>query len=206
MFAARTVQISETDAGATVATQCRYPPVAIAGFLFKGVLWFGTLVIFGGGAFGFISPETATLPIRVFAVLFTVLWAALGLWNGTSLFRRAFARSEFQASESGFRIRHASVLGISQRDYSWDQVELFTEVVTEGEFDHDLAMIVCGRHVALDYSLPPKSATQAVAALSRWLEEYHQKRANPQGGANRSQPVRSETNSASPAPGSGRSP
>src|SRR6266850_654217 len=175
MFAARTVEIIETDGGATVTTECRYPLVAIASFLFKGALWLGFLIIFGGGAFGFISPGTANLPIRVFAGLFTVIWAALGLWSGTSLFRRAFARSEFWASSLGFRVRHASVLGISQRDYSWDEVELFTEVVTGGQFDCDLAMIVCGRHVALDSSLPPKSATQAVAALSRWLEDYRQR-------------------------------
>src|SRR6266496_1908951 len=176
MLAARTVEISDTDAWTTVATQCRYPLLTIAGFLFKGALWLGLLAIFGGGALGFISPETANLPIRVFAGLFTVIWAVLGLWSGTSLFRRAFARSEFRASALGFRVRHASVLGISQRDYSWDEVELFTEVVTGGQFDRDLAMIVCGRHVALDYSLPPKSATHAVAALSRWLGEYRHNR------------------------------
>lgn len=45
-------------------------------------------------------------------------------------------------------------------------------------FRCDLAMAICGRHVALDYNLSAKSATEAVAALSRCLEKYRRKCAN----------------------------
>ena len=206
MFAARTVEIRESDAGATVTTQSRYPLVAVPGFLLSVTLWLGLLIISGGGALGFISPGTANLPTRVFGGLFTVVWAALGLWSGPTVFRKAFTRSEFQASDSGVRVRQASFLGASQKDYSWDQVELFTEVVTGGEFNRDLAMVICGRHVALDYNLSAKSATEAVAALSRCLEKYRHKCANPQSGANGRQPSRSETNRTAAAAASRRSP
>ncbi len=191
MLAARTINIQETDAGTTVSTKCHYPLVAVPVFFLKASLWLGLIMIFGGGALGLISPETASPPIRVFAGLFTVLWAALGLWSGPTSFRKAFARSEFQASQSGFRVRHASFLGTSRRDYSWDQVDRFTEVVTGGEFNRDLAMVVGGRHVALDYGLSAKSATQAAAALSRCLEMYRNKCADPQGRANGRQPSHS---------------
>ncbi len=192
MLAARAVDIQETDGEATVSTRCHYPLVAVPVFFLKTGLWLGLIMIFGGGALGLISPETASPPIRVCAGLFTVIWAALGIWSGPTSFRRAFARSEFHASQSGLRLRHASFLGTSRRDYSWDQVERFTEIVTGGEFNRDLAMVACGRHVALDYGLPAESATQAAAALSRCLEWYRSKCANPQGGANGRQPSRSE--------------
>lgn len=199
MLAARTVKIQETGAGTTVSTQCHYPLVAVPVFLLKASLWLGLIVIFGGGALGLISPGTANPPIRVFAGFFAVLWAALGVWSGPTSFRKAFARSEFQASQSGFRVRHASFLGTWRRDYSWDQVDRFTEVVTGGEFNRDLAMVVGGRHVALDYDLGAKSATQAAAVLSRCLEMYRNQCANPQGRANGRQPSRSETNRTSAA-------
>ncbi len=179
MVAARTVEIRENDAGVTVTTQSRYPLVAVPGFLLSGTLWLGLLIIAGGGALGFISPGTANLPTRVFAGLFTVIWAALGFWSGPTLFRKAFTRSEFEASGSGVHVCHTSFLGGSQRDYSWDQVDRFTEVVTSGEFNRDLAMVICGRHVALDYNLPAKGAAHAVAALTRCLEKYRRKCANP---------------------------
>ncbi len=45
MFAARTVEVRESDAGATVITRSRYPLVAVPGFLLSGTLWLGLLVI-----------------------------------------------------------------------------------------------------------------------------------------------------------------
>ena len=165
---------------ATVTTQCRYPTVAVPVCLLTFAFWMVCLVIFAGGALGYISPKTATAPIRVFAGIWAIGWAGLGLWSGAAVFRKAFVRCEFQASTSCFCVRRVSFLGASHREYSWDQVELFTEIISDGRFDRDIAMIVCGRHVALDYSLPEKSATQAVAVLSRWLEAHTHKRAQPE--------------------------
>ena len=39
--------------------------------------------------------------------------------------------------------------------------------------------VICGRHVALDYNLSAKSATEAMAALSRCLEKYRHECAKP---------------------------
>lgn len=175
MFAVRRVEIHETDAGATVTTRNRYPIVAIAGFLVKGVMWLSMLVIFGGGVLGLISPGTANLPTRVLMGLFTIIWAAIGPWSGASMFRRAFARCEFQASKSGLRVRYASFLGTSQREYPWDRVELITEIVTGVQFNRDLYMVAYGRHIGLDWSLSAKSAGEAAAVLSRYLEKYRAK-------------------------------
>ena len=194
MLAGRKVNIQETDAEVTVTSLCHCPPAAILGFLLKAGLWLGLLVIVGGGAFGLMSPGTASLPTRAFAGLFAVVWTALGFWSAPTLFRKAFARSVFQASQSGLRVRYASFLGAWQRDYPWEQIERFTQVVTEGEFNRDLAMIVCGRHVVLDYGLPANSAAEAGAALSRRLEEFRRKCADSQVVASGGQPPRAETN------------
>src|ERR1700704_2190984 len=105
MFAARNVEIGETQAGATVITQPRYPVLAIPAFALTVLFWILGLLIFGGGALGYISPKTATMPIRVMAGIWTIGWGALGLWSGPSFFRKAFARSEFHASTSCFRVR-----------------------------------------------------------------------------------------------------
>jgi hypothetical protein len=178
MFASRKVEIHETDEAAVIATQSCYPVFAIPGFVLTFIFWLAFLVIFGGGALGYISPETATTPIRVFAGILASLWLAIGLWSGATLFRKAFARGEFQASIAGFSVRYVSFLGASRDDYAWDKIEAFTEVVTGGRFDRDIAMIVSGRHIALDYGLTGTNSPQAVEVLSRWLEKSRQKRAN----------------------------
>lgn len=202
LLAARTVNIQETDGEATVITRCHYPLVAVPVFFLQTALWLAAIMIFGGGALGLVSPETASPPIRIFAGFFTLIWTALGLWSGPTSFRKAFARSEFHASQSGFCLRHVSFLGTSRKDYSWDQVERFTEVVTGGEFNRDLAMVAGGRYVALDHGLSAGSATQATAALSRCLERYCSNCAK--GGANGRQPSPSEANRMSGTAGSGR--
>jgi len=61
---------------------------------------------------------------------------------------------------------------MSQRDYSWEQLELFAEIVTAGRFDRAIAMIVSGRHAPLDDGLSPESAKTVVTLLSRYREAY----------------------------------
>ena len=88
-----------------------------------------------------------------------------------------FGRCDFRASTSGFEVRRSSFLGVSRINYTWDQIDAFTEVIIGGRCDRDLAMICNGCHVALDYHLPKDETERVVEVLTDWLK--HHKRANP---------------------------
>ncbi len=165
MFPSRDAIIERSAGSVAISTFAKHPTVEVLGYVSLVILWLG-FAIFGLLAVcARISPETMTVGIQCFFVVWLLFWIIGGafiMWAG---FLRAFSRLEVLADSTGISLHRSFPMGSTSMKYSWDRIEYVSEYLEDRRPYGGVVMCVDKRLITIDERLPNRVAASIADAL-----------------------------------------